>query len=202
MITDKLLISLDDIKKVRPAAEGISAAQINPFIREAQRLDLRPLLGDALYYDFIQNFDVTSYNVSAGQNYTNYQTLINGEPYTYGGATVVYQGLVEMLCYFTLARFVPNNIMSLTRFGLVQKVNDQSTPVDARTLANFVSELRAVAIQYGNQLTQYLYMNQVKFVLYPQLSNENMNKVGAKFFDPDKGAVPNGVSKMYPYNLR
>jgi len=51
-------ITLADVKALHPTAE-LDGAVLEPHIQKAQDLDLRPVLGDVLYYDFMSKFLVT-----------------------------------------------------------------------------------------------------------------------------------------------
>ena len=55
----KLLLTIDDIAKYRPASEGIPVERINPYIQEAQEIDLCTVIGQVLYADFLAKFDQT-----------------------------------------------------------------------------------------------------------------------------------------------
>src|SRR6185503_9556467 len=58
---------------------NIKPERLNVFIRKAQDLDLKPFLGHALYYDFIQNFNADgTIQDTAPQPYKD---LLNGSEY-------------------------------------------------------------------------------------------------------------------------
>ena len=174
---DKYLIDVEDIKRFRPLAE-VDAARINPYILEAQSHDLRPILGDALYSDFMKNFDNT--NVL----YDHYRDLLNGKEYTYQGYTVAYEGLREMLAYFTLHRFVVMNGIHFSRFGTVRKLNgEKSEPVSTEELRMVTSDLKSNGIRAASLVTKYLIYNSATYPLYPQGPVPNQNRLQVKWFD-------------------
>lgn len=156
----RVTISLNDLKALRPTAE-LDGTRWEPFCLEAQDQDLRPILGDALYYDFMTKFFVTG-----DAMYTAYQNLLKGVAYTLNGKTVYFDGLKPMIGYFTLARFVQNNPIHITRFGVVTKTTNVSQSVDAQTLRQVVNELRSNAVTYKNQVDTYLLQNQTTYPLY------------------------------------
>jgi hypothetical protein len=158
---DKLLITQSDIKVYRPTAE-LDDDRIVPFIIEAQNCDLKPVLNDALYYDFIQNFDLND----ASATYTKYNELLYGKAYTYNAQTVYFSGVRPMLCYYALARFVASNPVHITRFGVVSKTGNQSSPVDPAALRGMINELRDAAISYQNALIQFLETLTTTYTLY------------------------------------
>lgn len=160
MALDKYLITKEDIKVYRPTAE-LDDARIKPFIKEAQTLDLKPVLNDALFYDFVLNFDDT-----LGASYAKYQELLNGKLYTYNGNPIYFDGVKPMLSYMALARFVIDNPINITRMGIVVKTVNQSTPVDPQQIKMLVNELRSTAISYQNQVIQFLENNASTYPLY------------------------------------
>lgn len=149
-----LLISLQDLKDLRPTAE-IDAVRWKPYVTEAQDQDLRPILGDGLYYQLMQTPTATIYS-----------ELLNGKSYTYNGQTVYFDGLKPMLGYFTLARLIQNNQINIVRFGVVSKVVNQSQNVDPQVLRQVVNEMRSNAMTYKNQVDTFLLNNQSTYTLY------------------------------------
>lgn len=179
-MTDKLIISVEDIQRFRP----VSAAQdrLNSFIREAQVNDLRPILGDPLYYDFLKRFDV-----SADSMYNVYQELLLGKEYTYNNITYVYDGLAGLLSYFALARLRANPIED-TKFGPVSKLNgDKSERPSAEDIRQSINELKSIGASCQERLTQFLRAKQSTYPLYQYANADaDMNKGGGvKWFDPD-----------------
>lgn len=177
----KLLINLANIREWRPIATQIPADRINPYIQEAQQFDLKQLLGDALYADFLAKYDV-----SGDPQYANYQALLKGGTYTYGAVTLENPGLIPFLVYMTLARFYNNNQVNATRYGLVSKLAEESEAVDWRGIAAAVAELRANARAFADDLTKFLGTMQTSYPLFNRRTDGGpMEGGGVKFFDPD-----------------
>lgn len=173
----KALINLEDIKQYRPIAE-VPQARLDPYIFEAQQQDLRPLMNDALYTDFIAKYDV-----STDPMYASYQTLLAGENYLYAGRTIEYPGIRPILVYYALARFALNNPINLTSYGVTTKNNPMSTPLDQKSLDKVVTELRAIAFSYGVQFQKYAYIKIATYVLYGyKYSQSEVNSGGIRFF--------------------
>jgi hypothetical protein len=156
----RVLITLSDIQALRPTAE-LDGVRWEPFCRESQDLDLRPILGDSLFYDFMTKFYQTG-----DPSYAIYQTLLNGTNYTYSGQDIYYDGFKPFVVYSTLARFVQNNPVNITRFGVVTKVVNQSQPVDPQVLRQVTNEYKSNAKSYENQIRQYLDNNQTTYTMY------------------------------------
>jgi hypothetical protein len=157
---DKYLIDKDDILTYRPTAV-LDDAVMNPYILEAQRLDLRPVLNDVLYFDFLSKFDV-----DADPMHDLYQDLLNGVEYEYSGNPIQFDGIKPMLSLYALARFA-GNPANITRFGIVVKTPQTgSTPADAGLVKSLVNELRSSALGYQNQVVQYLETMVENYPLY------------------------------------
>jgi len=174
---DSLIISFDDILLYRPAAKEIPQGRIEPFIGEAQMHDLRPILGEALYYDFINKFAST-----LDPMYVAYQDLLNGSSWSYNGYTKQNYGLKPIVAYYALARFSANNQINVTRYGVTSKVNPQSEPVSEIALRNYVQELKSVAISYQEQTLQFLRENETTYPLYAQAIGQPLIKTSLKIF--------------------
>lgn len=174
----KRLINVDDITKYRPASKAIPLERLDPFISEAQEIDLMQVLGESLHYDFMSKFD------TGVAESTKYQELLNGKVYTPPGQQPIeFNGLKPMLVYFTLARFYQNNPINVTRFGLTQKVNEESTPLDARSLSVAVDEVRSIGINYQTRVVKFLSDNATTYPLFGYSKKEILNTGGVKFFD-------------------
>lgn len=159
-MTEKYLITQDDITIFRPTAE-LDEARIRPHIREAQDLDLKPVLNNALYYDFISKFDVES-DVS----YSKYQDLLKGKVWTYNGNPEEFKGIVPMLCYYSLARYVELNPFHVTRTGVVKKVVNQSEAATQEEIRIICNGLRSAAMSYQNDVIRFLEQNPTDYPLY------------------------------------
>ena len=164
------IITIQDIKEVRPLAQ-LDSQRVDPYITEAQENDLRPILGDALFYDFITNIETTKY-----------RELLNGKIYTKDGYSVFFLGVKPMLCYFALARIAQNNPINFTSYGMVQKTMQNSEPIDQRILGALVTELRDVANSYQTRLITFLKDNQTTYPLFDVSNGKDEAEFGLNFF--------------------
>lgn len=176
----KLVITLDEMREFRPISKGIDAGRIQPYIQEAQQFDLKRLLGDPLYVDFMAKFDV-----AGDPQYANYQTLLKGTSYTYNNTSIEHPGLIGYLSYHALARFFNNNQVNAVKYGLVVKETDQSTPIDWKVIAASVSELRSNALALQADIQKYLRYNPALYPLYQYNDGSASGQTGPRFFDPD-----------------
>lgn len=176
-MVEKYLISQDDVVKFQPMSD-IPQGRFDPYIIKAQELDLKPILNDVLYYDFLTKFDSTG-----DAMYSAYQNLLNGTTYTYAGQTIEFPGIKPMLCSFVLARFIPMNQMNITRYGIVNKTTGQSEPTPASSLTYMANNLKADAMAYQNQLEQFLQQNPTTYPLYNVAPNSVQGRTGVRLIN-------------------
>jgi hypothetical protein len=173
----KPLITIDDIKAFRPVAE-IPQARLDPYILESQQQELRPLMNDALYTDFMTKFDN-----SVDPMYPNYQTLLKGTTYIYAGQTIEFPGIKAIIVYYALARFIQSSPININTYGIVQKKVSESDPISPEDRRIEATNLRAQALSYADQLKKFLYINIATYPLYGfKYSNQEVNRTGFPFF--------------------
>jgi len=176
-MVEKYLISLDDLVKFYPMSD-IPQSRLDPYIIKAQELDLKPILNDVLYYDFISKFDDTG-----DAMYSEYQDLLNGTTYTYSGQTIEYPGLKPMLCSFVMARFLPMQQTNINRYSITVKTNQVSEPVQASQLTYMANNMRADALAYQLQVEQYLQQNPSTYPLYQVAPQNVQGRTGVRFMN-------------------
>jgi len=98
--------------------------QLELYISSTQEKILRWLLGDNLYFDFVEN-----------ESETKYQTLINGDTivYTYNGVKGKYTGLKDMLKYFTYFYYTRQEVSSNTSMGETMSTSQNGQAVQNNT---------------------------------------------------------------------
>lgn len=162
MATTKL-IQTSDIKLIKPISDNIdSVERLEPYIIEAQDLDIRPFLGNPLFYDLVQGI------VSTPQD-SKYIDLLNGKSYTPSdGYTIFFDGLKISIAYFAYSRFITFQGINVTRFGVVQKVADYSTPITVEMIDRIAGNARSVGLSYLQQVEDYLDDNCETYALWGQ----------------------------------
>lgn len=168
------LITYTDFAAYRDITVNISdVKRLDTYISEAQNFDLRPLLGEELYFDFINNLTVQKYiDLKNGKNYIP-------SDYT---ATFNFLGIKPVLVYFTYSRFLLNDNYRSTNAGFVQKVTEHSNPVDEKTIARLASQARASALSYWKDVLLFLYTYSDTYTLWG--GNDKVDKiVGSSGFD-------------------
>jgi len=177
-MAEQRIITKTDIQAFWNIPNTVQDERVNIAILEAQQSDLKRVLGEMLYYAFIENYDGSTFPDA------NYLKLFNGGDYDYKGNTVYFSGVKQLLCAFSYIHLAKNNKIHVVRAGVVVKSVEQS-----ETAENF--ELRAVLRQAFDQsgrlegeVTRYLYENRsiTEFSLYNQKTESTQKKTGFNFY--------------------
>lgn len=160
------LITLEDLKEIRPSLSISDNADVDSIILEAQELDLMPLLGIELYYLLRDNPE-------------DYDELINGADYSYGTSTIHWAGIKKMLSYYALARIYSVKNYQDTDSGLMKKTNEFSENVSEATIQKIAGNMTSIAEHYQQQLFMFLSENSTN-TLY-RLWNGRERNTGGSF---------------------
>lgn len=169
-----LLISRTDFntynRKISDSAfnKGI----LDQFIRDAQFVDLKELVGDDFYFDMITN-----------SNTTEYQALINGGIYQYGGKTYTNVGLKAVIVHFAYARYVLMGSNTDTPFGMVVKQdnNSQQTPANKNKMIWRMN--KNMAVSYWENARRFIERNKSDYPLFNshfKRTNFKISKINGK----------------------
>lgn len=159
------LINQTTFQRYEDISVNIKPERLNVFIKKAQDLDLKPFLGHALYYDFIQHFnDDGTIMDNAPQPYKD---LFNGSEYLdKRGHIVLYEGMQPALVYFTFARFIEADAVHYTPTGPVVKHHDNADAVAPKDIIKLVQQQRSVANAHANEIEKFLWDNRADFPLW------------------------------------
>ena len=173
-MSEKTIITPDDIRKVRPIAENVKdCKRIEPYIREVETLDVMPAIGVSLYKqitdDSFSSSLKTNGNIQIITNggikiltQTQWDKFLDGDYYTCGDCScdsdgMKYSaGLIAAISYLAYARMLPNQPLNVTAFGVVQKTTNLSEPVDEKTLFRAANEARKIGLEYLRQAVDHL----------------------------------------------
>jgi hypothetical protein len=142
-----LTLNMDDTKR------------LEPFILEAQRLDLSTILGKRLYFDLLKYLDSYNAGIAAQTELAPYQpttdeqvfqNLLNGTTYNYTWpdqsiTAKIYAGLKPVLVYLSYARFVRSDNVRSTQSGFVKKTVDFATQITDKEIQAVASRAEADA---------------------------------------------------------
>ncbi|WP_129714670.1 DUF6712 family protein [Pedobacter sp. SYP-B3415] len=150
-----LLITTADIREIRPIAQAIDDInKVEPFIAEAQQVELKDLLGVEFFYAVLASPD-------------SYQTLLSGGTYnTSQGHAIAFNGLKTVLAYFSYARFLMNDNMKHTNAGFVNKVNQFSQPASQSQITAKYQDARSMAFSHWSDVILYLDTNRQQYPLW------------------------------------
>lgn len=181
MPVNNLLISYSDFLDYRPISQNISKdKELEPYILQAQRLDLRPFLGAALYHDIIKNFPYPAVAV-ADPAVTNYTPLINGEEYTdCRGDLIEFLGLKPMIVLYAYARFIQNVSNKVTRIGVVRNTNTFSEGLTRSEINDMVQTAKSDALFYQREAFDYLQEKKTEYPLWENRGGLVANKSSVK----------------------
>lgn len=149
------LISLTDIQQNRAISQSVELSNINQFIEDAQIGDLRPLLGERMYYDLLNN-------------QSNYIDLLDQTNYTHDGVTYTSPGIKQVLSYYAYARYILHGSATDTPFGYVEKGYQDERQTDRIQRREMYKSTQQLAAQYWSQVEIYLNRNLDTYPLWAE----------------------------------
>ena len=137
--------------------------RIETRIEEAQIKDIKAVLGDALYWDFVNNITLAKYVL-----------LLNGGTYTNKENNAVeFAGVKKALAYYAYARIIESDIQ-VTRYGAVQKKTDFSEPIPTTVIARASAQNISMAVVYMNEVASFLDKTKADYPLWQNCNTENV----------------------------
>lgn len=131
----ELLTNKNKISKILQVAIGYNEEQFDVFIREAQDFDLKPILCEDFYYELIENNSDNSV----------WQKLLEGGVYEHNGSEKQFRGVLDVLAYFTYARFILKSNYVSTSHGFSIKKTPHSEPMQLEEKRNMYYKYRQEA---------------------------------------------------------
>lgn len=158
------LITRNDIAKYRQVSKTPNDDKLNEMILDAQILDLQPLLGESLYNKIVANP-------------ADHEELLAGGVYEVDGIGYTNYGLKMVLAYFAYARYIMFSSVTDTPFSVVEKLTDNSRPVEASSKKTIYGLNRDAAFQIWENVKKYLI--RMKHPDFTQCQNNTLR--GLKF---------------------
>lgn len=156
-----MLIDKIEVSKHREISRNVRDDKINPFIEDAELLDLKPLLGDAIYFDLVKN-----------KTEIKYAELLNGKEYLVNDITFSFVGLKKILSIFVDARYKLFGSYTDTAFGLVEKNHNDSSQVSQEGKKDIYTKNRQIAYQYFSDVKKFLDNNKTDYPLWKNSVNK------------------------------
>lgn len=128
--------------------------KIEAYIRESENMDIKPVLGDALFLDIKANPD-------------KYHLLLSGGEYVAKcGEKRLLVGLESALAYYSYARLVKNGDGNVTRYGYVNKEYEYSNRPEFKEKLQAYNDAFSIAASYMKECVEYLSENRDAFPLF------------------------------------
>lgn len=155
-----MIIDVDYIRhNVRDIAANIDANRLRNFIREAENIDIRKVIGAELYrkLDEAGPFEVVDGALVGDYDLTPEEVLLlTGGYYTSDcGCTEYFEGILLSLAYFAYARLVREHSLNVTAYGVVVKEGELSSPADMRNIAAVAQNAQNIAEAYLGDTLKY-----------------------------------------------
>lgn len=139
-----MIITTDDIRKYRPIADNLDdKRRLEMYISEVQNLTIIPAIGASLF----QQID---------ENPNEFTELLNGGYYGENDCKKYFAGLKAALVMLTYGKFVKNQPVNVTPFGVKQKDALDSQQTNDKTLVRHANEAENVGLAYLQQCLDYL----------------------------------------------
>lgn len=173
-LQDKTWLTKDDIVSVRELSQNIESSKIDAYIIESQFEFIRPFLGDELYSAMQDDWD----DVLKTFNTATYNDLWFGTVYD----GIRFNGLILAATYETYARFLLQQQVNVSRFGVESIQNEISEDVTNATIRSKANDARKIGIAYRNKAHDYLCANSSNYPLYENYKTVNAPTTGFGFF--------------------
>jgi hypothetical protein len=156
------LVTKADLDNYKYVADSVKNATAWPhFVSEAQQLDVKRWLGDALLAELITQAETSPESLSALN-----ETLLNGGTYLYQTKTYLFQGLKACIMYYAFARFTSRQPYNYTAAGITVKDTDFSTPASDKAVQRLATEALLTASSLKDEVILYLRRNASNYPLF------------------------------------
>jgi hypothetical protein len=162
-----LLIEAKDIQPyAQIAVNAREEVMLHPYILTAQNVDVRPVIGNALLTDVIEN-----------RTDEKYRVLLDGGTYVVDGVTYTFQGLKAAIACFAYARYLPAKQVIDTPFGVVTKSSEFSEPADPKTISTVSSSKKSEGSAYLSECVDYIRNNEdFEFPLFDEPKSKSVSR--------------------------
>lgn len=156
-----LLINKTDIQVYKQLPTSLDDSRLTPYIMEAQEFDLKEALGYPLYYDMLKELP----NETSGGKYTD---LLNGVEYIDRlGHSILFLGIKPAIVYWTYARLIENQQLTITATGVNVKTNQYSDMASQTEISKRVTQARSGAYSYFQTAEKFLIDKNIESRIYP-----------------------------------
>lgn len=160
-MTESNLITISDVQAFREISPNIKIERFDAFQMEVIKTNLKQVLGEALYFDFFDDFSEESPQTQ------KYIDLLDGKDYEYSGETIQYHGLKPFIIFHWLALFAREGDLFQASYGNVNFTNNPQQPFQLskdkdKIVYNFLSK----ATEFQNEIIKFLNENSSEYSLW------------------------------------
>lgn len=154
------LLTTIELKTLGRPIGQIADDKLDAFISEAEQLHIKPILGDELFLELLNEVDIKDEEKKNAIK----QTLLNGGTYYINKGTdreriCSFTGLKVTISYFVYAQNLMVGDIESTRFGSVFKDNDYSTRLSSKERSNAYNNTMEIANAYLGECVDYCKAN-------------------------------------------
>lgn len=156
------IIAKTDINGFFPIGKNLNDERVDPHILRAQQAELKPFLGDEMYYDFIEN-------IGTPEN----QRLFDGGEYVEQGGTIYFSGVKALLSAWSYSRIIKNNQVFVTRGGVTSKDTEQSEQHLNSMVQQRSRDAASAAIRIQHEIALFIDKNRDDYPLWQRSTSTN-----------------------------
>ena len=161
-----MLITISNIREVKSIALNVDDSRIEPYIEEAELLYVIPAIGAELYQQLndsiLQDNSGNPIDINNSQTFSQDEIsdLMNGCYWdkNIGGEKVKQYctGLKKAISYLTYSRFIRNQNVNVSPFGVTFKTSLDSEKVDDKILMSISKESEKIGQEFLQQCVDFL----------------------------------------------
>lgn len=156
------LVTKTDLDGYKYIADSVkNEAAWLQFVSEAQLLDVKVWLGDALLNELVTQASTEPNTLTTLNN-----TLLNGGSYVYQTKTYLFQGLKAVIIYYAFSRLTSRQPYNYTQAGITVKDTDFSTPASDKAVQRLSTEAMLTAASIKEEVLLYLRRNASSYPLF------------------------------------
>lgn len=152
---ESTIVTINDLKRFTNIGENIDEELLVPHLLIAQQLYAQELMGDALYFDLITQFDA---NTISGDTQTLYEEYV-----------------IPAIGYSAWYSSSPFLSYKTNRQGVNTQASDTITPASVEEFNLYLSKVNNLKDFYLSRLEKYLKANKTLFPLYRESSTVQSN---------------------------
>ena len=157
------LVTLTDLQGYKYVMDSVKNSTSWPqFVSEAQLLDVKVQIGDALLNELVTQFEGSTLTAAN-------EALLDGGAYVYNDKTYLSQGLKAGIMYYAFGRFTNRTAFNYTAAGIVVKDSDLSTPITDKIMQRLETESRLTADAVMCEVKLFLTRNYLDYPLWADI---------------------------------